>query len=243
MLVEVCAGSLKDCIIAQQNGAHRIELNSALFLGGLTPSISTLVLAKRHVTIPIICMVRPRGAGFCYDDYDKDVMFADAQLLLENGADGIAFGFLKADKTIDVDATRKMIDLIHRYKKQAVFHRAFDCVENPYFAIETLIDLQCDRLLTSGLQESAIKGRVLLKKLQDKYGANIELCMGAGVNAENIQRLKQDTGIRQCHASFKHWIEDDTTSGKNVSYRYSADDAFDGVSAKKLKTLIEILGD
>lgn len=238
MLVEVCAGSLADCIIAQQNAADRIELNTALHLGGLTPSLATLQLAKEKVNLPIICMVRPRGAGFYYDVYDKQVMFTDAKILLENGADGLAFGFLNADKTIDIDATKQMIDLIHSYGKEAVFHRAFDCVDNPYEAIETLISLGCNRLLTSGLQESAPDGVIMLQQLQAKYGHKIALCMGAGVNANNIVALSIQTGIKECHASFKHWVADTTTSGKNVSYRYGNDDVYDAVSAQKLKELI-----
>lgn len=238
MLVEVCAGSLADCITAQQNGADRIELNTALHLGGLTPSLATLRLAKEKVTLPIICMVRPRGAGFCYDAYDKQVMFIDAKLLLENGADGLAFGFLNADKTIDIDNTKQMIDLIHSYGKTAVFHRAFDCVDNPYEAIETLISLGCDRILTSGLQDSAPDGAGMLQQLQANYGDKIALCMGAGVNADNIVALATQTGIKECHASFKHWVSDTTTSGKNVNYRYGNGDVYDAVSAQKLKELI-----
>lgn len=238
MLVEVCAGSLADCLTAQQNGADRIELNTALHLGGLTPSLATLRLAKEQVTIPIICMVRPRGAGFYYDEYDKQVMFADAKLLLENGADGLAFGFLNADKTIDVANTKQMIDLIHSYGKDAVFHRAFDCVDNPYEAIETLIALGCDRILTSGLQESAPDGASMLQQLQANYGDKIALCMGAGVNAGNIVALANQTGITECHASFKHWVADITTSGENVNYRYGNGDVYDAVSDQKLKELI-----
>lgn len=238
MLVEVCAGSLADCIIAQENGADRIELNSALHLGGLTTSLATLRLAKAKVTLPIICMVRPRGAGFCYDDYDKQVMFEDAKLLLENGADGLAFGFLNEDRTIDNVSTQKMIDLIHSYGKEAVFHRAFDCVDNPDEAIETLIALGCDRILTSGLQESAPDGALMLQQLQVTYGNKIALCMGAGINANNIVDLANQTGVKECHASFKHWVVDTTTSGENVHYRYGNGDVYDAVSAKKLKELI-----
>lgn len=238
MLVEVCAGSLLDCVIAQENGANRIELNSALHLGGLTTSLATLRLAKQQVTIPIICMIRPRGAGFCYDEYDKQVMFEDAKLLLENGADGLAFGFLNENKTIDVANTKRMIDLIHSYGKDAVFHRAFDCVQDPFEAIEKLIALRCDRILTSGLQESAPDGATMLQQLQAKYGNQIALCMGAGINANNIVALANQTGVKECHASFKHWVADSTTSGKNVNYRYGNGDVYDAVSAEKLKELI-----
>lgn len=243
MLIEVCAGSLKDCLVAQQSGANRIELNSGLFLGGLTPSLATLILAKKEVSIPIICMVRPRGAGFCYDDYDKKVMFHDAKLLLENGADGIAFGFLNGDRTIDEVSTKQMIDLIHSYGKEAVFHRAIDCVEDIIGSVETLITLGCNRILTSGGQPTVDKGKSVLKQLQQRYGNTIEFVMGGGVHADNITELAQYTNINQCHGSFKGWYDDNTTSTKSMSYRYIDKDVYDGVDEYKLKKFINSLGE
>ena len=93
-IVEVCCGSYYDALQAQYGGARRIELNSALHLGGLTPSLATLLKVKDNTDLEVICMVRPRGAGFCYNDEDFEVMKLDAEILLDNGADGIAFGCL-----------------------------------------------------------------------------------------------------------------------------------------------------
>lgn len=124
--IEVCAGSYEDCLAAARGKADRVELNSALALGGLSPTEATLRLVKRDTDLKVICMVRPRGAGFHYTEVERKVMMAEAKSFLENGADGIAFGFLNADGTIDVEATKEMIDLIHSYNKEAVFHRAVD---------------------------------------------------------------------------------------------------------------------
>ena len=136
-IVEVCAGSIEDCLIAQQEGAHRIELNSALFLGGLTPSLGTLkTVIDKGVTLPIICMVRPRGAGFCYTQEEFESMMLDAKLLLEAGASGLAFGFLKEDKTIDWNRTKQMIALCQQFHAESVFHKAFDIVPDVYEAID-----------------------------------------------------------------------------------------------------------
>ena len=151
-IFEVCAGSVQDCINAELGGADRVELNSALYLGGLTPSLAMLKLVKEKTSLKVICMNRPRAAGFCYDDVEIETMFKDAEILLENGADGISFGFLNPDATINITHTKKMVELIHRYRKKAVFHRAFDCVSDPYVAIQQLIDCGVDRILTSGLQ-------------------------------------------------------------------------------------------
>ena len=111
-ILEICCGSLEDVIAADAGGADRVELNSALYLGGLTPTCATLILAKQQTALPIICMVRPRGAGFCYNESELAVIFLEARELLRHGADGIAFGFLNEDKTINVEQTCKMVKLI-----------------------------------------------------------------------------------------------------------------------------------
>lgn len=239
--VEICCGSYEDAYQAWLGGAKRIELNQALFLGGLTPSLASLILTKQNTDLKVISMVRPRGAGFCYSDTEYETMLLDCKLLLENGTDGIAFGFLQADFSIDINRTKAFVDLIHSYGKEAVFHRAFDCVKDPYEAIETLISLGVDRLLTSGLENKAMDGIPLLKILQDKYGGQIQLLAGSGMNAENALELMDKTGICQVHSSCKDWKKDDTTRGKNVSYGYCASDeyAYEIVSKELVEVLVE----
>ena len=202
-MIEICAGSYQDCITAFKAGAKRVELNSALSAGGLTPSIAALRRVKKETSLKVICMVRIRAAGFCYDSQDIELMLEDAKFLLENGADGIAFGFLKEDGTIYEKVTRQMINLIHSYHKEAVFHRAFDITKDPYQAIETLINLKCDRILTSGQKSKAMQGMELIKELQEKYGQQIELLVGSGMNHTNIQEMKHYTKIKQVHSSCK----------------------------------------
>lgn len=219
-VIEICAGSYQDCITAYKGGAQRVELNSALSVGGLTPSIATLKRVKKETFLKVICMVRIRAAGFCYDKEDIELMLEQAKLLLENGADGIAFGFLNEDGTIYEKATRQMINLIHSYHKEAVFHRAFDITKDPYQAIETLINLKCDRILTSGQKSKAMQGMELIKDLQEKYGQQIEILAGSGMNHKNIQEMKNYTKIKQVHSSCKGYRIDPTTSNDSVSYSY-----------------------
>ena len=219
-VIEICAGSYQDCITAYKGGAQRVELNSALSVGGLTPSIATLKRVKKETFLKVICMVRIRAAGFCYDKEDIELMLEQAKLLLENGADGIAFGFLNEAGTIHKTATKQMIDLIHFYHKEAVFHRAFDITKDPFQAIETLIDLKCDRILTSGQKSKAMQGVELIKELQEKYGQQIELLVGSGMNHTNIQEMKNYTKIKQVHSSCKGYRIDPTTSNDSVSYSY-----------------------
>jgi len=240
-LFEVCAGSVQDCINAQLGGADRVELNSALHLGGLTPSLAMLKLVKEKTSLKVICMDRPRAAGFCYDDVEIETMFEDAKILLENGADGISFGFLNSDATINVTETKKMVELIHQYQKEAVFHRAFDCVDDPMHAIKQLIDCGVDRILTSGLQPTAMQGASVLEKLQSEFGNQIELLAGSGINANNIRTLKEQTGIHQFHGSCKEWCKDPTTTVGNVSYAYHESDDYDCVSLEKVKSIVQEL--
>lgn len=240
-LFEVCAGSVQDCINAQLGGADRVELNGALHLGGLTPSLAMLRLVKEKTSLKVVCMDRPRAAGFCYDDVEIETMFEDAKILLENGADGISFGFLNSDATINVTETKKMVELIHQYQKEAVFHRAFDCVDDPMHAIKQLIDCGVDRILTSGLQPTAMQGASVLEKLQSEFGNRIELLAGSGINANNIRTLKEQTGIHQFHGSCKEWCKDPTTTVGNVSYAYHESDDYDCVSLEKVKSIVQEL--
>lgn len=219
-VIEVCTGSYQDCLAAWRGGASRVELNSALSVGGLTPGISTLKQVKKETGLRVICMVRPRAAGFCYGEEDAGIMFSDAALLLENGADGIAFGFLKQDGSVEPDLTAKMARLIHSYRGEAVFHRAFDVTPDPFTAIEQLISCGIDRVLTSGQQAKAMEGIDLIRRLQEKYGNRIEILAGSGMNASNAAEMIRKTGIHQVHSSCKSYLPDPTTVRNGVSYAY-----------------------
>lgn len=243
-IAEICCGSYEDALAAYRGGAKRIELNSALYLGGLTPSLGTLILVKKNTDLKVIAMVRPRGAGFCYSDGDFEVMKADAELLLKNGADGIAFGCLEENGGIREKQVREMTAIIKKYQKEAVFHRAFDCVQNPYETIENLIEIGIDRVLTSGGKEKAIDGTELLGKLQKTYGEWIQLLAGSGLNAGNVKELMEKTGICQVHSSCRGWLPDPTTQGSEVSYAYADaphQNDYEAVDEKLVKKLVDAL--
>ena len=242
-MIEICCGSYEDALNAYNGGAKRIELNSALHLGGLTPSLASLKMTKANTNLTVICMVRPRGAGFCYSKSEYRQMLIEAKDLLETGADGLAFGFLHENHEIDVERTRKMVELCKKYHKTAVFHRAFDCVNDPYKSIEILIDLGVDRLLTSGLKAKAMDGIELIKDLQAKYGDKIEILAGSGVNASNAKEIVEIAKINQIHSSCKDWRTDPTTSGKDVNYCYGPEthqNEYDVVSLVLVKKLVKL---
>lgn len=219
-VIEVCAGSYADCLAAEKGGATRVELNSALSVGGLTPTLATLKRVKKETSLKVICMDRPRAAGFCYDENDTTIMMDDAKVLLENGADGIAFGFLKEDGQVDVVKTKTMCDLIHSYGKEAVFHRAFDVTPDPFAAMESLIACGVNRVLTSGQKAKAMDGISLIGELQKKYGDKVEILAGSGMNATNAMEMIEKTGIHQVHSSCKGYETDPTTEKNGVTYAY-----------------------
>lgn len=218
--IEVCAGGYEDCLAAVRGGAHRVELNGALALGGLTPTLAVLEKVKQDTDLDVIAMVRPRAGGFHYNQAETDIMMAEARALLEMGADGLAFGFLNADGTVDVARTKAMTDLIHEYGGTAVFHRAVDVTPDIDAALETLIELGVDRVLTSGQQAKALDGAEVIRRLQETYGDRIQILPGSGVNAENARMLLKMTSADQLHSSCRGYRLDPTTSRGDVSYAY-----------------------
>lgn len=219
VLLEICAGSLSDVIAASSvKETDRIELNCALELGGLTPSLQTLVRAKQKTDIPLICMVRPRPAGFIYNNDEKETMLADAETFLQNGADGIVFGCLKEDHTVDEEFTVRMVQLIHSYGKEAVFHKAFDDAKDPDAAVQALIRCRVDRILTSGLQPDVLQGKNMIAYLQKTYGKEIQILPGGGVTKDNIRIILADTGCTQIHMTAK-------TARQNDGSYYAVDAA------------------
>ncbi len=220
-IVEICCGSYYDAKQATLGGAKRIELNSALFLGGLTPGLATLDLVKQNLEVQVIAMVRPRGAGFCYSEEDFEVMKQECELLLQHGADGIAFGCLKEDWTLDQEKNKILMEIINKYQGEAVFHRAFDCTKKPFEAMEELVKMGVDRLLTSGQKPKALDGAPLIKTLHQEFGKKLTILAGSGVNAGNAVSLMEMTGIHQVHSSGKDWLEDTTTRMGSVSFSYA----------------------
>ena len=207
--IEICAGSAEDVVTACRFPIDRIELNSALELGGLSPSLSVLRFAKAHTGIPVICMVRPRAAGFVYSDIEYEIMHEDAERFLNNGADGIVFGFLNPDHTVDSARTASLANLSHSYGKEAVFHRAFDLTADPFAAGKTLIDCHIDRVLTSGHKPNALSGAPLIKELKERFEPALSILPGAGINQKTVLPLLQATQTGQIHMTAKSMRNDD----------------------------------
>lgn len=206
-IFEVCCGSIEDAIVAKNYGADRIEFNSALELGGLTADLSSVIYIKKNIDIKLIAMIRSRCAGFIYNEIEFETMKAQAKLLLENNVDGIVFGSLNADKTVNTYQTNYMCALAHQYNKEFVFHKAIDECSDIKQGIKELIDLKVNRVLTSGGCKDVNAGLLIIKDLVNIYGNDIEILAGGSVNQSNILSLHHN-GVTQFHSGCKMIVED-----------------------------------
>lgn len=218
-ILEVCCGSADDVIEAYRAGADRVELNSSLFLGGLTPSIGTLLVAKRETKLPVMAMVRPREGGFCYTEAEFAVAVEDAKQLLAHGADGLVFGFLQPDGAIDRERTQTLARLAQDAGKETVFHRAIDVVPDWRAALDTLIELGITRVLTSGQEPSAPQGAQTIREMAEYAAGRIQILPGAGIRAKNLKSVLEQTGCDQAHLS-GHKPQLDASAGGNPAIHF-----------------------
>ena len=219
ILLEVCCGSADDVIEAHRAGADRVELNSDLFHGGLTPTLGELIVAKRETGMKIMTMVRPREGGFCYTDAEFATAVEDAKLLLAHGADGLVFGFLHRDGTLDKERTRVLAQLAREAGKETVFHRAIDVMPDWREALDALIELGITRVLTSGQEPDVSFGTQTVKEMIEYAGGRIQILPGAGITARNMDRIIAETGCSQIHLA-AHKDQSDTSVMNNRAIYY-----------------------
>ena len=233
ILLEICCGSAEDVIQAEKGGADRVELNSNLFQGGLTPSIGTLQVVKRHVRLPVMTMVRPRAGGFCYTDTEFETALADARALLENGADGLVFGFLHEDGTVDTERVRQMVALAEG--RPCVFHRALDVVPDWKRALDRLISLGVTRVLTSGQESDVFFALDTIREMIEYVQGAIEILPGAGITLKNVEKVVAATGCSQVHLARHRTCSDPSVSNNRSIYYggalYPPEDRFEVTDA------------
>lgn len=197
-LLEACVDSLDSALAAEAVGADRIELCSALEVGGITPSIGLVNLVCERLGIPVQVLLRPRGGNFVYSPAEIEVMCADVRLISNSGAAGIVTGALLEGGGVAIGAMKQ---LIAASSLPVTMHRAFDHVRDEREAIQQLIELGVERILTSGKGASAQEGARILQSLQREFGERINILVGGGVNARNIVELISGTGCREFHFS------------------------------------------
>lgn len=242
--VEIVCCSVDDCVEASLGGADRIELCGAITVGGLTPSVGTLIEAKRRIDLPIVVMVRPRGAGFDYTEAEFATMLADAEQLMANGADGLVFGVLQPDGTLDVARMKQLVDLCGA--KDKVCHRCFDVVPNPEEALEQLIDLGITRLLTSGQRALASDGAPLIRQLVEQAAGRIEILPAGGLRMHNIVGFLNETGCSCVHlAPFIEQTDSSTLGNPEIEYAPTSlpkESVFYLIDRKQVAAVVEAVG-
>lgn len=202
--LEVCVDSVASCLAAEEGGATRVELCANLFEGGTTPSAGTIREARKNLSIGLHAILRPRGGDFCYSASEFASMEYDLQLAKELGADGVVIGILTPDGQVDMARTGRLVEQARPLK--VTFHRAFDMTPDPERALQDLLRLQIDLLLTSGQERTACEGIPLLARLAQLAGDRLRIMPGGGVTERNIHRIVRETGARDVHVSARRRV-------------------------------------
>jgi len=209
--IEACVSSIEMAIEAEKGGADRIELCSALSEGGLTPFPSLITMVKDYLNIKTMVMIRPRGGDFCYSDIEFETMKRDILFCKSQNVEGVVFGILNPDGTIDKHRTKELVELSRPLK--ICFHRAIDMSNNYILAFNDIVECGCDRILSSGKENRALDGLDLISEIQKLSQGRIEIMVGSGVGAENAKEIYDKTRVNHFHLSAK------TTIQSNMIYR------------------------
>ncbi|MDR0713409.1 MAG: copper homeostasis protein CutC [Bacteroidales bacterium] len=202
-LLEICADTVSNALVAQAAGGRRIEFCTGLSEGGTTPSAAQVREARKGLHIPLYVLIRPRGGDFLYGDLEFEIMKADIHFCGQAGCDGVVIGMLSPDGTVDTERCRALIAVARQYGMGVTFHRAFDRSRDLFQALEAVIALGCDRILTSGGYATAIKGADVIRQLIEKAGNRIIVMPCAGITPENAGELIRTTGLKEMHGTFR----------------------------------------
>lgn len=197
--LEVCCGDVASVMAARAGGATRIELCSALEVGGLTPSVALIRRAAAAGFASMNVLIRPRRGDFVYSGAETEIVIDDVRRAVDAGASGIVFGALLPDGSVDVRLLERVRSACP--DSDFTFHRAFDFCRNPEHALYAIIDAGCTTLLTSGCRATAMEGRDLIARLVGLADGGIDIMAGSGVNADNVRELVDCTGVNLVHAS------------------------------------------
>ena len=211
-ILEVCAGDIESVRAAAEGGAARVELCSALGEGGVTPSIGFIRQALKVTGVKVHVLIRPRGGDFLYTDEEVDCMVDDIIAAREAGVHGVVIGALDADGNVDTKACRRMVEAAGGIN--VTFHRAFDLCRDRKTALEEIIALGCNRVLTSGQASSAKEGAAVLAELVTQAHNRITILAGAGVGPNNAAGIIAASGTNEVHASARHSV------GSKMRYRH-----------------------
>lgn len=244
ILLEACVDSVDSALAAQEGGAGRIELCDDLLEGGTTPSAGMIAACKERLEIPVFVMIRPRGGDFLYSDSELDVMKRDVTIARDLGADGVVFGLLLSDGSVDTERTAELVQAAG--PMAVTFHRAFDVSRDAAEALEALIELGIDRVLTSGQAPSVPQGIRVISRLVEQARGRIGILPGGGVEELSVQRVVVATGVREVH------VRGTTVLPSPMDYRNPgidfggratapADDSREVTDPARIRHMVEIL--
>ena len=202
---EICANSVASCIAAQEGGADRVELCAGIPEGGTTPSYGMMITARESISIGLNVIIRPRGGDFLYSKEEIREMLHDIRMAKDIGADGLVFGCLLPDGTVDKENMALLMEAAGN--TPVTFHRAFDHTSDPMLALEDIIGLGCRRILTSGCMPTAKEGLPLLSRLVKEAGDRIIIMPGCGINETNIEETARLSGAKEFHFSARESVE------------------------------------
>lgn len=199
MTVEIAVYNIESALKAQEGGANRIELCDNPGEGGTTPSYGTIELVRQNISMDVFVMIRPRGGDFCYSSYEFHSMKRDISQCQKLSVDGVVFGILNANGTIDKKRCKELIDQARPLK--VTCHRAFDMTRDPFEALEDCIEVGFDRILTAGQQAKAVKGAALIGQLIAKANGRIAIMPGSGVNENTVGEIVSKSKAKEIHFS------------------------------------------
>ena len=198
-LLEIAANSLGSALAAQAGGADRVELCANLSEGGTTPSHGTIAVTRDRLHIPLYVLIRPRAGDFCYDDADIEVMLRDIETCAALGVDGVVIGALDVGGDVDIPTCRTLIAAAGSLG--VTFHRAFDAARDQIRALDTIIELGCERVLTSGGEGTALAGAERIAEFVERTHSRLAIMAGAGISASNVREIAERSHVRELHAS------------------------------------------
>jgi copper homeostasis protein len=237
-VLEIATSDFETTRSAFEGGADRIELCANLNEGGTTPSYGTIFQCRENFDVLLYPIIRPRGGDFLYTDDEYEIMLHDVKLCKQSGCDGIVIGLLNEDGTIDIKRTAALVDIA--YPMGVTFHRAFDRCRNAFEALEQLVQIGCERILTSGQQPTVNEGMELIAELNKIADHRIIIMPGSGVRKENIKLLAEKTGCKEFHSSLRSKAKSKMDfihpafENSAESYMNNSIDAFEVSALKKI---------
>lgn len=242
ILVEACVDSVDSAVAAQSGGADRVELCDNLYEGGTTPSAGTLAASRARLRIPLFAIIRPRGGDFLFSDAERDAMRHDVVTARDLGADGVVIGALRPDGTVDSDCTRELVEVAGPLS--VTFHRALDVCRDPAEALETLIGLGVERVLTSGQAPTALEGAATIAALVRQAQGRIKIVVAGEIDEGNLVQVIAKTGAREVHVrgtSSLHSRMEHRNPGVSMGGSYTPDDYVRPVTdPERIRKIVEL---